>query len=484
MHPKKYTTRFRLAVFGVVLALALLAAAAVLVFLAGHATLDPPPPAADPPPLAPLEMQPSRLVVPVSIPLATIGGKLNQVAPRNLRGTAEIVRNAEASWTITRSPIEVAGAENTLRISGALEGDVAIDAWAGSARLDLQARYRIASRPRIRPDWRLTPNLSMELSLDQARHRLFGLFDISLRSTIGPYVDRALRAQQDRLQQHIASDDSIEQAARELWARLCASVPISPDSTTWLEIRPVGISATQVQIDAEDVSLQLALHARTWIATQRTTPQCVFPDQLAVANVLPAPGSLVLWLPAEAGYGELRKTLGRQAVGLSFGDGLMATVDDVRLRPHGRSILLEVDLWVEAPGWFSGRKKVLSHLVAEPVLDAEAATLTLRNISIDTASSHLVAAALGEAGELRLLAWVRDRAVVDLSALQEQLRQQANEALAGLLGASPDSMALAAELDDLRLVRLDVGPDSMRAVARAVGTARVPMQKLALITPE
>ena len=186
----------------------------------------------------------------------------------------------------------------------------------------------------------------------------------------------------------------------------------------------------------------------------------------------------------EASYGELREVLGKSAVGRSFGETWLVTVDAARLTPHGGALLLEADFRPQSPDWLSRRGTVSAFLAAEPILDPEAATVTLAGLSIDTASGHAVAAVLGELGERRFLASLGNPPVFDLSEWQAQLRRRANDALANLLSASSNNVAVAAQLDDLRLARLDVGPDSIRAVGHARGTARVTIQKLSLITPE
>ena len=486
MHGKKYTTGLRWAVILAVAALAVLAAAAWF-FLRTSARLEIPPPAARGTPLAPLDLPASTFAIPVSVPLDAIGAELNRAAPPSVAGALDGPLASRLNWSVTRSPIALTGQDGTLRISGNLNGNVRIESWAGSAQVDLRARYRMDSRPRMQQNWRLDPDLSMQLSLDQATHRLFGRFDISLRSTVGPPLERAVQAQLDRLQRHIAGDDSIERVARELWTRLCTSVRIAAQPEVWLEIRPGGLSAGQVRIGAKAVSLQLGLRARAMIGTRETAPQCVFPGRLEVGGDGPEDASAIaLWLPVEAGYGELQEVLEQRAVGRSFGEAWPVTVDAARLMPLGRSLLLKADFRPQSPEWLSRRGKVSAYLAAEPVLDPEAATVTLDGLSIDTASSHAVAAALGELGERRFLASLGNPPVFDLSDWQEQLRRRANEALANLLSASSGNVAVAvaAQLDDLRLARLDIGPDSLRAVGHARGTAQVTIQKLSLITPE
>ena len=483
MHGKKYTTGIRRAIIPVVVALVVLAAAG-WAFLRTSARLEIPPPAARAAPLAPLDLPASTLAIPVSAPLEAIGGELNRTAPPSISGTQDGPLGSRLNWGVTRSPIAVTGVNDTLRISGDLNGNLSIESWAGSAQVDLKARYRMDSRPRILRNWRLDPNLSVELSLDQATHRLFGRIDISLRRTVGPPLERALRAQLERLQTHIARDDSIERVAREFWTRLCTSVPIFPDPEIWLEIRPGGLSAGQVRVGAQTVSLTLALHARTSVGTRETTPQCVFPKRLEIGSAEPKNASIALWLPVEASYGALQDMLERSAVGHTFGDAWPVKLDAARLTPHGRSLLLEADLRPRAPEWLSGRRKVSAFLAAEPVLDPEAATITLAGLSLDTASNHAAAAMLGELGERRFLASLGTPPAFDLSGWQEQLRQRANEALANLLNASSNNVAVAAHLDDLRLARLDVGPDSVRAVGHARGTAQVTIETLSLISPE
>ena len=485
MHKTNYSKRLRIALIGVIVALAALAAAA-WVFLRSQARLELPAPAPRAAPLAPLELPPSTIAFPVAVTLDAIRGGLNRAVRQTVTGDQQAALGSRLRWTVSRSPIGVAGHNGALRIGGSLEGDVRIETIAGSATVDLRGRYHIDSRPKIQPNWRLDPNLTMEFSLDQARHRLFGRFNISLRSTVGAQLDRAVQEQLQRLQRHVANDDSIERLVRELWTRLCTSVPVFAGPEVWLEIRPAGLGAGQIRVGAEAVSLQLALHARAVIGMRETQPQCAFPERLEIGHAGPAAGSVELWLPVQAGYRQLQEALDRNVAGFAFGNEQDVTIDFARLAPHGRALLLEADFGTGAPDWLPGRRRVSAYLAAEPVLDPEAATITLANVSLDTASSHPAAAVLGELAERRFRAVLESAGAIDLAEWQELLRQRANEALAGLLVNSPalEDAAIAAQLNGLRLVRLDVGPASVRAVAHATGTAQITIQNLPLTTPD
>ena len=484
MHEKNYSKSLRIALIAVIVALVLVAAA--WVFLRNQARLELPAPAARAAPLAPLDLPPSTFAIPVAVSLDAIRGGLNRAVRQSVSGEQEAALGSRLRWSVTRSPIGVAARNGALRIGGNLEGDLRIETLAGSATVDLRGRYHIDSRPAMQPNWRLNPNLAMDFSLDQARHRLFGRFDISLRGTVGAQLERILRGQLDRLQRHVANDDSIEQVVRALWARLCTSVPIYASPDIWLEIRPAGLGAGQILVGAEAVSLQLALHARALIGTRETQPRCPFPERLDIGGAGPAAGAIDLWLPVEAGYRQLQQALNRSVVGFSFNDEQSLTIEAARLAPFGRALLIEADFRTRAPDWLTGSRRISAYLVAEPVLDPEAATITLANVSLDTASSHPAAAVLGELAERRFRAMLKSAGAIDLAEWQELLRQRANEALAGLLGNSPalEDAAIAAQLDGLRLVRLDVGPESVRAVAHATGTAGVTINKLALTAPE
>ena len=484
MHNRNYSKSLRIALIAVIVALALVAAA--WVFLRNQARLELPAPPARAAPLAPLDLPPSTFAIPVAVSLDAIRGGLNQAVQQTVSGEQEAALGSRLRWSVTRSPIGVAARNGALRIGGNLEGDLRIETLAGSATVDLRGRYHIDSRPAMQPNWRLNPNLTMDFSLDQARHRLFGRFDISLRGTVGAQLEHMLRAQLDRLQRHVANDGSIEQVVRALWARLCSSVPIAASPGIWLEIRPAGLGAGQIRIDSEAISLHMALRARALIGTRETQPRCAFPERLDIGGAGPAAGAIELWLPVEAGYRQLQQALNRSVAGFSFDDAQSLTIEAARLAPFGRALLIEADFRTRTPSWLAGRRRISAYLVAEPVLDPEAATISLANVALDTAASHPAAAVAGEIAERRLLAVLEGAGAIELAEWQELLLRQANEALAGLLSESPalEDVAIAAQLDGLRLVRLDVGPDRMRAVAHATGTARVTIEKLALTAPE
>ena len=462
------------------LSLALAVLGAWAVFGTPELRLAPPWPATETAPLPPLPAQTSTFNVSVSVPLAAVEDALNEAIPTHESGSRPGPAGTDIEWRIARHPVAVSAADNALRFSGSLSGpvrfvkDLLLDELA--ATFEFQAHYTAEVRPRLREDWRITPGLAVQLTVDQAEYEVLDLFTVSMRGLLQRDIDELVRMEERRLNESIEGDGLIERAARDAWERLCTSVQVAAAPEAWLEVVPTRVRATQPGVEADGVHLHLGLDARTHIRGQATRPACPFPDRLVLEDA--QPGAFDVWLPIEVDYAALAAVLSKLASGRTFGTGLVATIDAVRIRPHGRALVLQIDLSATVGRWFSRAAAGSLYLLAQPTLDPTGSTITLADVRLDTASRNTLIDALGEAAEPWILDAFADHTVFDVAPAMEQVRQGVNEALASLQQRSSDGMTIFAEVDDVSLVQLDLGPEAVRVVAAASGRAHAVVDAL------
>ena len=265
----------------------------------------------------------------------------------------------------------------------------------------------------------------------------------------------------------------MERAAKREWDKLCRSVPFGSDSQLWLEIKPVTARAAQLQIDSDNIRFQLGLDAQTRVITEETQPDCPFPETLILEA--PHPGHIEIMLLAEIDYATLEAILAKEVVGKTFGEDISVTVEAVKLRPHGDSLLLETMVAAKAAGWLGTRAEGTLYLLAKPQLDAEAQTITLSGAALDTASRNALVDAMGEAFEPLLLRSLGNRMTLDLGPKHKELRARADAALDAL---SSGDVAVDGRVEDVRLSRLDIEREHLRLVAAARGSVTASVQTI------
>ena len=223
------------------------AAALTASFVAGSYVYDamtPRPANVTPPPLAPLPALPSartsKLVVPVSIPLTAIRDVAERTAPRNFAGKAanplpQLLQDADIAWTATRGVITASGTQNqlglaapisgTLAVKGALSGNaktavndalgkllgskaaeqIGVNIKSFNANADINGTIAMAARPTLTPNWRVEPNLSAQVALNDNSVAVSGL-RVNVPAQVKPMIDKAVNEQLTLLQQRIRND--------------------------------------------------------------------------------------------------------------------------------------------------------------------------------------------------------------------------------------------------------------------------------------
>ena len=448
--------------------------------------LDPEAPAPAPSELPPLPVRTSSFRLPVSVPISTLETLLEEVVPKSTSGSrSDVLWEIDIDrWRAARGSIALSGTtDGALDLRTDVQGAVTFgldvpgsDFLPGvedlSATIEMRGLLSGTAKPALEPGWRVRPNLSGSVVLREAVHELFNRWEVSLRSVVQPEVNKEVRKKLRSLNRSISNNDYLETAARTAWAALCESVVLPLEPPHWLEVRPVEASAVQPRVDGASVHFLFGLEAETRIVPVAPVEgECEFPEKLVLEDS--SDGLSEIALPVEVSYEALQSALLGAVRGRTVGERVRVSVSDLRLRPYGRSLLLEVDLSARVGGWTGARGRGTLYLAAEPMLVAEEQVVRLSNLRLDTASRNVLVAALGESVEPVLLALFEGQKVLELDPAWSDLLEKANGALAEL---ATEEVGVDGTLEDIRLIRLDVGPEALRAVVLATGRIRVAVE--------
>lgn len=358
-------------------------------------------------------------------------------------------------------------------------------------KADFRGRISLTARPAVSPQWRVTPNLTAQVSIDAASASIMGM-QLNLSNEMKPMIERLLNEQVSRAQEQFGNNSAIEQGVRGEWAKMCRSVPLGgpPGAPTvpgapnlWLELRPTQALVSQPTIDAKGVSFALGFRAETRITPTETKPECAFPSQLEIVPQMDQ-GRVNVDVPIDLPFTEISRLVESELKGKSFpvdeSGSVKATIQGVKLGASGDRLLITLNIKAnESKSWFGLAAEGTIYVWGRPQLDRERRVLRFSDIAIDieseTAFGILGFVARSAIPELQKT--LADSAVIDLSPLVTNARKNLNAAVAEFKRAAV-GVTLDASVDDVRLAGIQFDANTVRVIVEADGAVKVEVTKL------
>jgi hypothetical protein len=482
-------------------------------------------------PLAPVTRS-SVIVTPVAIALTAIQDALEKAAPRDLAGKPDIpmlpmAANAEIGYTFGRSAFTVVGRPEGLSLSTALRGSFRASGMgppgggfgppgggffgppggfpgpggyfgqrpgtqqgqtqAGRDQsIEISGNVVLTARPTLLPGWRLQPNLESQVTIADAALSIMGT-RINLSNDMKPTVERTINEQVGKLQARVADDPSIEQSARQEWAKMCRAIPLGAGApgmpNLWLELRPTRALAAQPRIDETFLNLTIGVQADTRIVPVETKPECPFPAQLEMVPQMEQ-GRVSIDVPIDIPFTEISRLIEAQLKGKTFPEDrsaqFTATVRSVNIAASGDRLLMSLGVTAsETKTWFGFAADATIHVWGRPLLDRGRQVLRFNDVVLDVESAAAFGA-LSVAARAAVPSFEKslaDNAVIDLAALAANARSNIEAAIAEFR-KSVDGVRVDAAVVDLRLADIAFDSKTLRVIAEADGTVRVTVTKL------
>ncbi|HEX4407965.1 MAG TPA: DUF4403 family protein [Xanthobacteraceae bacterium] len=476
------------------------------------------------PPLQPLTGT-STVLTPAAVTMAAIREALDQQAPKNLSGqpqnpVAKLLSNAQLTFNVTRGPFSIAGRSDALIVSTPLTGSFqALGTLAGAAgngvsaagsaignliggntgqqlqslagkafdqHADISGTIMTASRPTIATNWRLSPNLSSQVSVVDVVLPIGGV-KLSVANAVKPALDAAVKEQTNTFEQRLRADPFIETAARSQWVKLCRAVSLGAAAqgmpNLWLEIRPVRAIAAQPLIAPDAVTLLVGVQAQTRIVPSETKPVCPFPQQL---DLVPQAnqGTVDIAVPIDIPFPEVNRLLAVQITGKTFpedGSGsFAATIKQAAIAASGDRLLISLLVNIKKRGLFALGADATVHVYGKPLLDQDRQILRFTEVTLDVQSQAAfgLLGAAAQAAVPYLQKTLADKAVIDLKPLATDAKQRIAKAVGDLAGQAPGLSAKAA-ISDLRLTSVAYDANTLRIIGAAKGNVNVTISSLA-----
>lgn len=476
------------------------------------------------PPLQPIKRT-SSVVAPATISIAAIRKTMEASAPRNLSGnrsgaTRELPLDLNIGWTIERGPLTVTGRSDGLAVStpltgslrangtlaavgnvggqlgGALTGIIGnlggslgrqVQDLAGKAfdqNAEIRGNASMLARPTLLPNWRIAPNLSANVAINDVSLPVAGL-KLSVANEVKPLVDKSVREQVAFLESRVRSDPTFERTAREQWTRLCNSFSLSAAGdgapNLWLEIKPTRAIAAQPRIDAAGVNLLIGVEAETRVVPGQTRPECPFPDKI---DILPqvSTGQVSIGIPIDIPFTEVNKLLQAQLVGKTFPEDKSGSVDvtirRVEVAPSGDQLLISMVVNAHQRSIFAFGADATVHVWGKPVLDRKNQILRLTDIELDVNSAGVLGS-LARAATPYLRPLLAERAMIDLKPFAANARGKIEAVLADFQ-KNQTGVKVTTQVKALLLESVAFDSRTLRIVAEAEGSVNVAVSELAL----
>jgi hypothetical protein len=468
------------------------------------------------PPLAPMTTS-SFLIAPVAVTDSAIREALEAVAPRDLTGKRDnpvsaLLSKAEIGWTMTRGPLGVGGRSDAMVVSSKLDGTLRLTGQVGAQvgaqvgnitgriaglagtdignavqnlagktfdqKVELRGNVAVSARPSLTPGWRLEPNLTSQVTIQDVSLPIAGSA-LNVAKEVKPLVDRAIAENVAALGTRIRNDAAIEQAARREWAKMCRSISLKktapglPD--LWLEMRPVRAFAAHPRVEPNAVNLVLGVQAETRVIPGETKPNCPFPPQVEIVPSIDR-GRVSIGLAIDVPFTEVNRLLEAQIKGRSFPDDgsapIAATIEAATVQGAGDRLLIVLKVRArETRSWFGFTTLADVYVRGRAALDRDKQILRLTNIAIDVESEDamgLVSAA-ARAALPYLQTELTEKAVFDLKPYAAGARDSIAAAVDAFTRQEP-GVRVDAAISDLRLTGIEFDATILRLVAEVNGT--------------
>jgi hypothetical protein len=499
-------------------AMALIGVIAIELLSSGRKT--PAPVIAELPPLPPVSRS-SIIMAPVSITLSAIRDAAEKATPRSFAGkadnpAAQVLQNADISWTASRGAIAATGAQDTLSLATPLTGKLnvtgslsakatgavsdAIGSLLGAnaakqvgsiniknlnANAEIKGNVVITMRPRIAAAWHLEPNFTAQVNLNDSTLSVAGA-RLNVPGQIKPVIDKAVGDQLNAIAERIRNDPTLMRNAQAQWGRACHSVPLQTASATlpalWLEVRPTRALAAQPVVDANTMTITIGIEAETRVTPTETKPDCPFPDKITV--IPPTTGGVNIAIPIDVPFTELNKLVDAELKGRTFpedGSGPVAvTVKHATVTPSGNRILISLLVHAkEKQSLFGLDAEATVHIWGRPLVDQAQQILRLSDLQLavesDAAFGLLGAAARTVVPNLERA--LIEKTVVDLKPFSDNARDRIAAAVAQF---QKNQSGIRVDTDVSSLTLTDIAFDAriLRVTASAQGSMTVRVNAL------
>lgn len=353
-------------------------------------------------------------------------------------------------------------------------------------RVEISGQIIVTVRPSLGEGWQLEPNLTTQVTINDARFSIMGT-TTDVTDETKRLVESTIEQQVAMLQAQIGKTSLLQDAIRSEWDKMCRSVPMGDGPpgmpNLWLEMRPTQAMAAQPRIDANSLTLTVGVRAETRIQTSETKPACTFPSRLEIVPQMDQ-GQINIDMPVDIPFTEFNRMIQEQVKGQTFpldeSGAFIATVNGIEITPSGDRLLMSLAIKAKETKTVLGLgADAMVYVWGRPVVDRRAQKVRFKDVAVDV-KSDAVFGALGFAARAAvpsLQKTIAENAEIDLAPMVADARKNIEASIAEFRQQS-DGVELDADVMDVALTGIQFDAKTLRIITSMEGSVKVAITKL------
>lgn len=495
MNGERVVPRIRRLVTGII---ALILVGTVWVELLTARRMEIPAPSVDQgaPPLVPATA--SQVQVDFHLRLQALQDSLNANAPKKFDGIitdpTDALTEDNISWQVSLGHISLTPADGIIAFSVPFSGKATLSGRFGVKRRNkgllgwvekmfsesFTESPEVAGvvdgtlRPVFQPDWRIDPQLAVDVHLTKAETRLFGkVIKVSFRKQVAEHIRNEAAEFVAKLNAQVAADKTIQAGVAKGWTALHVVIAVHQSPKIWVSLTPETFGASDPMVTDDEVVLQVAASVRTAVQISDDKPAVAGSELPALSPVSGPRGAFSLSVPVAL---ELNSFHNVSPETLALPDMIDTPAGKVRIKRLfllGDAGALYLGVEIEArSGWFK-RVEGTIYLAGTPVLDHSGHTLRIENIKYDVRTSDYLLKIADFLLQPTILVELQKHAVFDMSSVEGDLLTMANSEIEKLTGELPAGTQLVFKVAKVGVSTLLIDKGWLIVIATAEGPATV-----------
>lgn len=379
----------------------------------------------------------SQLILRLDIPMETLNAFANEKAPKSFEGQAKDQISAMDSdrieWDVKRGDVVfkntgkgLAAVVPFLKGQFDIRGDLSTPFGSipvATTIRDVRGRVSAAAQPILSEDWSLTPNLNVDIDVEDAtanlgpiRLQLAGL----LEDGSNAFVDKMTDDLTDSFRESLLLKGSVER----IWSQeLNRVTQVENDIGLWLVTKPMNLAMAPIDYSdptmisaATQIDVELALHAR-----QPAAPR---PVPLAPLKIHDLPERSHVRMPIVVPLEVLNEQLSQEGIEFTLPGGFEFDLTDPVVSMESSQFHLRIPFTMNKGLIGGSGVEGTFVLEAEPVLNLDKSKVIFKDLRLKTETDSLP--------EKALMAWAkplieRELQTVDVQRLLDEAKVLANQ---------------------------------------------------------
>jgi hypothetical protein len=320
---------------------------------------------------------------------------------------------------------------------------------------------------RINPDWSITPDAHVEVTIDQAKLGFLHILSFDVRGKVQDIVNHSAVGPANQALHAVLEKLPIRSQAESAWKQMHLSRRLLESPSIWLNVQPKEVRVSPVTVEGGLVKVAVGVAAATTVYVDKSAPS-VPPTALPGLVIDPnLSNRFLITLPVVASLDELLVKAREAVNGKEFtAEGVSIRVSNAAAEARGAWIVLSFDFSAS-----HGRVRAKGRLFAVGRLqyDTKSETVSVSELDYDIGTKNVLLKVANWVLKPRVLESASKDAKLKAPPLLAQAKDKANQYFAAL--KAPAGIKPTLQVDKLILEDVRLSSGEMFLLLRAEGTS-------------